>query len=354
MAVPATRRCSAGLDDEANAAHEQRCAGSAVQGRRQTAGRLGASAARGVAMGSLARMDDRLSWTRYQPGLSGATAPVADEGIGCRRYELEPHILEVVPFAEMTGVVAELGCGVGTDGALIARTADKYVGLDFSPLGLGRAVQLHRANALTGSSFLRCDLRRMPLSDGACDYLYSHGVVHHIRDTGSVWQEAGRVLRPGGRFCFMVYHRQSLNNYYGILTLRRLLILLALLAPGMAKRLAARRREDGQTVDDHVRGLRSRGLSYLRGEEWLSRNTDGPQNTYSRVYSRQELAAELAEAGLQVDRFEVRYLNIRVNPPFGALPPRLINALAKRAGWHLYAFGHKGPSSQAQPPAGSA
>lgn len=305
----------------------------------------------GGGVGSLAVMDDRDSWTRYQPGLSGATAPVADEGIEARRYEIEPHILEVVPFRNMTGVVAELGCGVGTDGRIIARTAARYVGLDFSPLGLRRAAQRHREAGLSTSDFVRCDLRHIPLRDGSCDYLYSHGVVHHVRDNGSVWTEAARVLRPGGRFCFMVYHRRSVNNYYGILLLRRLLLLMALLLPSAARTLAARRGEDSRTVDDHAAALRAHGLSYLRGSEWLSRNTDGPQNTFSRVYSRQELKRELAKAGFQVDRFEVRYLNVRVNPPFAALPPRVIDALAKRAGWHLYAFGEK--PSASRPEAGS-
>ncbi len=292
-------------------------------------------------------MDDRDSWTRYQPGLSGATAPLTGEGVDARRYALEPHILTLVPFLQMTGVVAELGCGVGTDGRIIARTAHKYIGLDFSPLALARASQAHAHDTITNSAFIRADLRRLPLQGGSCDYVYSHGVVHHVRDSATVWAEAQRVLRPGGEFCFMVYHRHSLNHYYGICVLRRLLLLLAILAPSLAKRLAARRREDEGTVTTHIRGLREEGPSYLRGSNWLSRNTDGPQNTYSRVYSRAELGAELAHAGLTVGRYEVGYLNTRVNPPFHALPFRLVDALAARAGWHLYAIGHKPRESAA-------
>lgn len=286
-------------------------------------------------------MDDRDSWTRYQPGLSGTTAPLADGDIAARRYDIEPHILEVVPFPKMTGVVAELGCGVGTDGQIIAKYADKYIGIDFSPLALTQALGRHEAIGIQNSHFIRSDLRQLPLRDSSCDFLYSHGVVHHIRNSSAVWDEAHRILRPNGRFCFMVYHRNAVNYYFGILVLRRLLLLLSLVAPRLANRIAAQRRESEDTVRAHAERLRAEGISYLSGEGWLSRNTDGPQNTYSRVYSCAELKAELAEAGLSVDRFEVRYLNVRVNPPFGVLPERLVSFLGRRAGWHLYALGHK-------------
>jgi ubiquinone/menaquinone biosynthesis C-methylase UbiE len=290
-------------------------------------------------------VDDRLSWTRYQPGLAGASAPAVGQDIAERRYELEPHILEVVPFNRMRGHVVELGCGVSTDGLQISAGAERYVGVDFSPLGLRTASTRHSEAGRLNSTFVRADLRALPFSDDSFDYVYSHGVVHHVRAGDDVWAEASRVLRPGGQFCVMVYHRGSINYRYGIQFLRRLALLVAMLARPIALRLAASRGEDEKTLAGHATNLKQIGVRYLIGTRWLSANTDGPSNTYSRVYSRQELRRALNAAGLAVDAMEVRYLNARVNPPLQGLSPQLASWLAKRWGWHLYAIGHKNERS---------
>lgn len=282
--------------------------------------------------------DDRSSWTDYQPGLHGTTAPAVAEDVAARRYSLEPHILEVVPFPSMTGCVVEFGCGIGTDGQRIARVAERYVGLDYSPIALAAARSAHRS---LRSDFIRTDLRSVPLRDAAADFVYSHGVLHHIRADAAPWFEVSRVLKPGGRFCVMVYHRRSLNHYYGILVLRRVLLLLAVAGPQMGRRLSRNRGEAETTLAAHLTMLREGKMRYLFGPEWLSRNTDGPQNTYSRVYSKAELRDALSRAGLAVDDLQVRYLNSRVNPPIGGFPRRLQHWLGRRVGWHLYAIGHK-------------
>lgn len=139
----------------------------------------------------------------------------------------------------------------------------------------------------------------------------------------------------------MVYHRHSINYYYGILFLRRVLLLLAVVLPRLAQRLSQKRGEDPATLEQHLDKLRSAPVSYLCGSEWLSRNTDGPQNTYSRVYSKRELRETISAAGLKADQLEVRYVNARVNPPFGWLPKRMHASLGRAVGWHLYAIGHK-------------
>lgn len=282
--------------------------------------------------------DDRKSWNDYQPGLVGSTAPRNGDDVAKRRYELEPHILDVVPFRSMSGRVAEFGCGIGTDGLLISQSARSYIGLDYSALALDTARQRH---AGLESSFTRADLCSVPLRAATVDFVYSHGVLHHLRDGDVPWGEFGRALKRGGGFCVMVYHRRSINYYYGILLLRRVLLLLTFLFPRFAQRIALGRGETEVTLKTHLEYLRSGPMSYLFGPQWLSRNTDGPQNTYSRVYSERELRKTISAAGLQVDRIEVRYLNERVNPPFSWLPGRLKERLGRIFGWHLYAIGHK-------------
>lgn len=286
-------------------------------------------------------MDDRLSWQRYQPGMSGMTAPQQGEDVTQRRYELEPHILEVVPFDEMNGTVVELGCGIGTDGLRISANAHRYIGVDYSSLGLRKAAQRHHERAHESSGFVRSDLRSLPFASEMFDFAYSHGVVHHIREDELVWAELRRILKPNGRFCVMVYHRQSVNYHYGIRILRRAALMLALGFRPLASWLARSRHESDDTVAAHLSNFKEEGARYLVGERWLSANTDGPSNTYSRVYSRRELQERLETAGLVVDTMRVRYLNPRVNPPLGLLPQVITRAIAKRAGWHLYAIGHR-------------
>jgi hypothetical protein len=57
-------------------------------------------------------------------------------------------------------------------------------------------------------------------------------------------------------------------------------------------------------------------------EEWLSRNTDGPDNPYSRVYDAAEAAALFA--GFDIKRQEVFFLN-----------------LGRRWGWHRVVYARK-------------
>ena len=49
-----------------------------------------------------------------------------------------------------------------------------------------------------------------PFKDGSFDYVYSHGVLHHMEQPRQMVQEIFRVLRPGGRFNVHVYALWSL------------------------------------------------------------------------------------------------------------------------------------------------
>ena len=115
---------------------------------------------------------------------------------------------------------------------------------------------------------------------------------------------------------------------------------LLLLAPGgirLAHRLSG---EAEQNLMIHRDRLHSRGAGYLFGPEWLSRNTDGPGNPLSRVFSRKTARALLHDfVGV---RFAVACLNRRHVPLLGRyLSPRLERRVAARWGWHLHVFATK-------------
>jgi ubiquinone/menaquinone biosynthesis C-methylase UbiE len=167
----------------------------------------------------------RLFWTGYQPGTRGATATVGSPEffaeVSARRYTLEPDIAEIVGFERWAGKdVLEAGCGMGTDAAEFVRAGARYHGVDFSPSALELA---RRRPELTGVDLVAGSITDLPYPDASFDLVYSNGVIHHMPQTSRAISEFHRVLRPGGTAIVMVYHRASLNFFFSIMVVRRVL-----------------------------------------------------------------------------------------------------------------------------------
>jgi hypothetical protein len=79
----------------------------------------------------------------------------------------------------------------------------------------------------------------------------------------------------------------------------------------------------------------------MTGEEWLSRNTDGPDNPYSRAYGAAE-AAELL-AVFRIKSNEAYFFDHRHWGVLGHLLPRNVRSLLGRHwGWHRIVYAQKG------------
>ncbi len=126
------------------------------------------------------------------------------------RYRLEPYIPDFAGFAQSAGKsVLEIGVGLGADHQCFAEAGAQLSGVDLTE----RAIEhtRRRISLLGGSSDLRvADAENLPFADGSFDHVYSWGVIHHSPDTPAAAREILRVLRPGGRFAVMIYHRASL------------------------------------------------------------------------------------------------------------------------------------------------
>lgn len=126
------------------------------------------------------------------------------------RYELEPEIERFARFDECAGLrVLEVGVGLGSDHQRFAQAGAILHGVDLTD----RAVA-HTRRRLEGLG-LRSDLRvadaeRLPFEDDTFDLVYSWGVIHHSPDTPTAAREIVRVLRPGGAFRVMIYHKHSM------------------------------------------------------------------------------------------------------------------------------------------------
>ncbi len=126
------------------------------------------------------------------------------------RYLLEPYIPPFAEFSSSKGLdVLEIGVGLGADHESFARAGATLHGIDLTE----RAVELTgRRLALQGlrSNVQVADAEALPFADGSFDFVYSWGVIHHSPDTPAAAREILRVLKPGGRFRLMIYHRWSL------------------------------------------------------------------------------------------------------------------------------------------------
>ena len=57
------------------------------------------------------------------------------------------------------------------------------------------------------------DAEALRFADSTFDLVYSWGVIHHSPDTKQAAAEILRVLRPGGQFKVMIYHKFSFVGY---------------------------------------------------------------------------------------------------------------------------------------------
>ncbi len=253
-----------------------------------------------------------------------------------QRYELQPHILDIISKIDWRGKrVLEIGSGVGTDARKIIRMGGHYTGINVDRVSTEATSQALRVFSLAGVA-LQCDATSLDFPDNTFDVVYSFGVLHHIPEVEKAVAEIRRVLKPGGELLVMLYNRASINYVVEIMFMRKLGLCI-LSVPGAISllRWMGFQREK---LERHKQLRRQRRR--MTGEEWLSRNTDGPDNPYSRVYSAAE-AAELLGA-FRIKNNEVDFFDHRHWGALGRLLPRnLRRALGRHWGWHRIVYAKK-------------
>lgn len=235
------------------------------------------------------------------------------------RYQKEPHILECLAGIDFRGKrVLEIGTGQGADAEQIVRMGGEWFGVDLTTESPRRVMtrfgvrDISTGGATTGSAV------SLPFADASFDIVFSHGVLHHIPEINRAQSEIRRVLKPDGELIAMLYAKNSINYLVSIAMLRRAALAVAYVLPKAGKGI----------VGEHVANARKTGLfNYLRMENFIHRNTDGPGNPYSKVYDRRTVERDFAD--FEIVRTYKRFMHA---PPLpvGKLP------LERSLGWHLW------------------
>ena len=225
---------------------------------------------------------------------------------------------ELIDFAGLAGKrVLEIGCGTGVHTRLLADAGALVSAVDLTPTAVDltrKRLALHDLEA----DVREADAESLPFADASFDFVWSWGVIHHSSDTAAVVAEVARVLAPGGRFSFMVYHRSSITYWvqyqllHGVLQGRLLRESPAEVANRYADGVVARhftRRELAQLLDPHFENVETRVMGQLGEAIPLPR---GPR--------------------LRVD-------------PFVSVRAR--KALLRRYGWFLFASACRRPTERA-------
>lgn len=107
-------------------------------------------------------------------------------------------------LAELKGgeTVVDLGSGSGMDtfiAALKVGRTGKVIGIDMTDEQRAKAERLRDRDGFPNVSYLKGYIEQVPLPDGVADVVISNGVVNLATEKGSVFREAARLLKSGGR-----------------------------------------------------------------------------------------------------------------------------------------------------------
>ncbi len=182
------------------------------------------------------------------------------------------------------GPILEIGVGTGVVALGLARRGRQVIGLDIS------MPMIRRAHERLGGRVFLSDATRLALADESVAHAVSVWVVHAVADPIRLFEEAARVIRPGGRYLVATTQRAAPDDRQGM-------ILEELTARVDEARRAPRpRRVSGEEAGEWARGVGFEVTHLERARTWFSR----PAEEIEAIRLRQWPAMrELDDASLE-------------------------------------------------------
>lgn len=242
------------------------------------------------------------------------------------RYQNERHLPTCIDALNVAGKqILEIGLGEGSDSEHLIRQGARWSGVDLTSESVDRVRTRLTLRKLPYEELTQGSVLDLPFADDTFDMVFSHGVLHHVPDIMQAQKEIHRVLRPGGELVIMMYARWSLNYLVSIGLIRRAALLAAFpLARAGVLKSGPRQGMLGAHIDNATKtGL----FRYLRMDQFVHRNTDGPANPYALVYDRRRVERDFPS--FRVTRTYKRFMHA---------PPLPVHRLPGEAlmGWHLW------------------
>lgn len=120
-----------------------------------------------------------------------------------------PHLIAAVASGPGTKSL-DLCCGHGNVTAGLVRAGANAIGVDFSPAMLAMA-----RDAVPGARFVEGDAMGLDFDDEEFDTVTIGFGIPHVPDPLAVFEEARRVLRPGGKLAFSVWCGPEVDSALG-------------------------------------------------------------------------------------------------------------------------------------------
>ena len=131
----------------------------------------------------------------YSPEELASVPSGANLGLGCGN----PQAIASLKPGE---IVLDLGSGAGFDSFLAARqvgSEGRVIGVDMTPGMIQKAEENAQKGEYTNVEFRQGEIEDLPVEDDSIDVILSNCVINLSPDKQAVYQEAFRVLKPGGR-----------------------------------------------------------------------------------------------------------------------------------------------------------
>ena len=102
--------------------------------------------------------------------------------------------------------VLDLCCGAGQTTQFLVQFSRRVTGLDASPIALQRA-----AGNVPQAEYVEGLAEKMPLADNRFDLVHTSAAMHEMNSEqlGQILQEVYRVLKPGGIFALVDFHKPT-------------------------------------------------------------------------------------------------------------------------------------------------